>query len=137
MTSKCKTCGHSELHHVRDGVGRRKYQKASKRRVCDVKYCDCQKFSPEDDPLDEIFVEKITVKELKDLKEENSLLKEGISDEIDNLKEDIKKLKKRNEFLEKQAIDFQRVFNDDREIFKEQLEEIKQLKLFLSDEVRT
>ncbi len=81
------------------------------------------------DPLDEIFTEKISTKELKELKEENELLKEGISDEIDGLREELNKVKKKNEFLEKQAIDYQDNFRKDRVLFSSQLKEIKELKL--------
>ena len=56
------------------------------------------------------------------------MLKEGINDEIDNLREDVKKFEKRNVFLKKRDKDFQRVFEDDKVIFKEQIEEIRMLK---------
>lgn len=67
----------------------------------------------------------------KQLKEKDELiaqLEEGISDEIDNLREEIKKIKKKNELLEERDKDFQRNFEADRKIFKEQLEEIDKLK---------
>ena len=79
------------------------------------------------DPLDEIFIEKITIKELKELREENELLKEGISNEIDNLREELQKIKKKNKFLESQAVDYQRVFEDDRKIYKDQSRKIAEL----------
>ena len=64
----------------------------------------------------------------EELKEENELLKEGISDEIDNLREELRKIKKRNLFLEKQAVDYQENFRKDRILFSNQLKEIKELK---------
>ncbi len=60
-------------------------------------------------------------------------LQEGISDEIDNLREEIIKLKKRNKFLEDRDKDFQRVFDDDRAIFNKQSEEIDELKKKVSE----
>ena len=65
---------------------------------------------------------------MEDKDKEIEMLKEGISDEIDNLREENKKLKKRNEELEKLAIDYQRVFEEDRNIYKKQVEEIKRLR---------
>ena len=72
----------------------------------------CKQFKPKDDEsLSEI-----------------EMLKEGISNEIDNLREDLKKVKKRNEELEKITDSYQRVFEDDRIIFKDQLKQIKRFK---------
>ncbi len=62
-------------------------------------------------------------------------LEEGISDEIDNLREELKKVKKNYESLDKRAEDFQKNFKADKEIFKRQLKEIKELKSKLSDAV--
>ena len=70
----------------------------------------------------------------EELKEENELLKEGISDEIDNLREELRKIKKRNLFLEKQAVDYQENFIKDRILFSNQLKEIKELKKEQEDE---
>lgn len=89
------------------------------------------------DPLDEIFVEKVSLKDLKEKDEEIEMLKEGISDEIDNLREDIKRLKERNGFLEEQDRDFQRVFNDDKKLFQQQSKEIKRLKENFKDLIKS
>jgi len=67
-----------------------------------------------------------------ELKEKNKLiaeLEDGVSDEIDNLREEVKELKKKNEFLEKRDNDFQRNFETDKKLFKNQLKEIEDLKL--------
>ncbi len=76
------------------------------------------------DPLNEIF----TKKTFKEMEEEIKMLKEGISNEIDNLREELNKIKKRNNFLEKQAVDYQENFRKDRILFSEQLKEIEELK---------
>ena len=55
-------------------------------------------------------------------------LENVISKEIDNLREELKKTKKKNEFLEKQEKDYQKNFKRDREIFKNQQKEIRNLK---------
>ena len=62
-------------------------------------------------------------------------LEEGISDEIDNLREELKQIKKKNKLLEERDKDFQRNFEADKKIFKNQLKEINELKSELSDAV--
>lgn len=74
----------------------------------------------------------MTEKTNKELQEEIEILKEGISDEIDNLREELKKVNKKGDFLESQANDYKRVFDDDRKIFKDQQKEIEELKYKLS-----
>jgi len=86
------------------------------------------------DKLDELIIWKQSqVKSIikiffKEKDKEIEILKNGISDEIDNLREELKKSKKKIEDLTKMKNSYLRVIEDDKEIFKEQREEIRKFK---------
>ncbi len=89
-------------------------------------------------PLEEAISHSSILNDELKLKEKDELiakLEEGISDEIDNLREELKQIKKKNKLLEERDKDFQRNFEADKKIFKNQLKEINELKSKLGDAV--